>query len=117
MLFYPTLFLGLLYFKVFRVRRQQEQGALTTTLEAVLANTAIVALIGFGFMAEAWYSVLLAAVLFNIMASLMITAVQLGIFVDGKPLFGLSRAYTLMPWLAFLVISGTAGTISINSLG
>jgi hypothetical protein len=53
----------------------------------------------------------------NIMASLMVTAVQLGIFIDGKPLLGLSQLYKAMPLLAVVVISGSVGTVTINYLG
>ena len=53
----------------------------------------------------------------SIMASLIITAVQLGFFVDGKPIFGISKLYTLMPLLALSVIFGSIGTAAINYLG
>lgn len=117
MLFYPTLFLSLLYFKIFRVRRKQEKTLPLTKAEALLTNSVILGLTLFGFMTESWYSMLIALVLMNIMASLMITAVQLGIFIDGKPILGISKLYTFTPLLALSVILGSVGTITINYLG
>ena len=117
MLFYLSLFLGLLYFKIFRVRRAQEKKAVGTTVEAIFANTALAVIVLFGFVSEPWYLLLFAVVGMNIMASLMVTAVQLGIFIDGKPLLGLSQLYKAMPLLAVAVISGSAGTVTINYLG
>lgn len=117
MLFYLTLFLGLLYFKIFRVRRKHEKTAAGTKLEAFFANTALAAIVLFGFVSEPWYLLLIAATGMNIMASLMVTAVQLGIFIDGKPLLGLSQLYKTTPLLAMVVISGSVGTVTINYLG
>jgi hypothetical protein len=117
MLFYLTLFLGLLYFKIFRVRRKHEKTAAGTKLEAFFANTALAVIILFGFVSEPWYLLLIAVLGMNIMASLMVTAVQLGIFIDGKPLLGLSQLYKATPLLALVVISGSAGTVTINYLG
>ncbi|WP_345975072.1 hypothetical protein [Sulfurimonas sp. HSL3-7] len=117
MLFYPTLFLGLLYFKIFRVRRKLEKKAVGTTLEGFFANTALAVIVLFGSLSEPWYLLLTTVVGMNIMASLMVTAVQLGIFIDGKPLLGLSQLYKVMPLLAMVVISGSVGTVTINYLG
>ncbi len=117
MLFYLTLFLGLLYFKVFRVRRKQEKTLFWIKAEGFFTNSAILGLIVFGFMTQTWYIMLIALVLMSIIASLIITAVQLGFFVDGKPIFGISKLYTLMPLLALSVIFGSIGTAAINYLG
>ena len=117
MLLYPTLFLGLLYFKIFRVRRQQEKIALWHNVKGVLTLLATLALIVFGFMTQSWYAVLIAIILSAVIASLMITTVQLGIFIDGKPLFKISAIYRLMPLLALLTISGSLVTITTYYLG
>ncbi len=111
MLFYLTLFLGVFYFKIFRVRRIQEKKVLSARTEAFFANSALLSLVVYGFMTQAWYLVALAAILMNIMVSLMIAAVQLGIFVDGKPLLKLSHAYKAMPFLALSVVAGSLTTI------
>jgi len=111
MVYYLTLLFGVFYFKMFRVRRAQERRTSAMTIEAFFANSALLTVVVYGFMTQTWYLVLLAAALMNIMASLMIAAVQLGIFVDGKPLVKLSQTYKMMPVLALAVVSGTLTTI------
>lgn len=117
MLFYPTLFAGLLYFKVFRVRRQQEKLSFWTKVKGILTLTLALALVIFGFATAPWYTILIAIVVMNIMASLMITTVQLGIFIDGRPLFKISAVYRWMPLLALVVIAGSIATITTSYLG
>lgn len=114
MLFYTTLFLSLLYFKIFRVRRKQETVGFATRMEGFVTNSVIIALVLFGFLTESWYSMLIVLVLLNIMASLMVTAVQLGIFIDGKPILGISRVFALTPVLSLIVILGSASTVIIQ---
>ncbi len=111
MLYYLTLFIGVLYFTIFRVRRKQEKRTAAATAEAFFANGALLSIVVYGFMTQAWYLVVIAAVSINIMASLMIAAIQLGIFVDGKPLMGLSKLYKVMPILALSVVAGSLTTI------
>ena len=117
MLLYLTLFIGLLYFKLFRVRRQQEQLSLWNMLEGTVTLLLLFGVIVFGFMTENWYSMLAGIVISAVIVSLMITTVQLGIFIDGKPLFKLSALYRLMPLLALLSIIGGLWTISQYYLG
>ena len=117
MLLYLTLFIGLLYFKLFRVRRQQEQLSLWNKLEGTVTLLLLFGVIVFGFMIENWYSMLAGVVVSAVIVSLMITTVQLGIFIDGKPLFKLSALYRLMPLLALLSIIGGLWTISQYYLG
>ncbi len=117
MLFYPTLFLSLLYFKIFRVRRQHEKVPFWTHVKGLLTIVFSAALIIVGALDTPWYILLGAVVVMNIMASLMITTVQLGIFIDGRPLFKISAVYRLMPLLALLVITGSAATITTYYLG
>lgn len=117
MLLYLTLFIGLLYFKLFRVRRQQEQLSLWNMLEGTVTLLLLFGVIVFGFMIENWYSMLAGVVVSAVIVSLMITTVQLGIFIDGKPLFKLSALYRLMPLLALLSIIGGLWTISQYYLG
>jgi hypothetical protein len=111
MLFYLTLCLGVLYFAIFRVRRKQEKRTAAARAEAFFANGALLTIVVYGFMTQAWYLVVIAAVLINIMASLILAAIQLGIFVDGKPLIGLSQLYKVMPILALSVAAGSITTI------
>ncbi len=117
MLFYVTLFVAILYFKIFRVRRQQEKLGLWSMIEGTVTIFILLALVIFGFMVQSWYEVLIAIVISAVMASLMITTVQLGIFIDGKPLFKLSAIYRLMPLMALFSIAGTMMTLTQYYLG
>jgi hypothetical protein len=117
LLYTITLFIGLLYFKIFRVRRQQEKLTLLQKIEGLFSIVALFTLIVFGFMTLTWYEVLIAIVLSAVMVSLIITTVQLGIFIDGKPLFKLSALYRFMPMLALLTIIGSVMSITPYYLG
>jgi len=117
MVFYLTLFTGLLYFKLFRVRRQQERLSLWNIFEGTVTLTLLAVVVISGFMTAPWYDVLLGVVISAVIVSLMITTVQLGIFIDGKPLFKLSALYRVMPLLALLSIMGGLWTISQYYLG
>jgi len=67
---------------------------------------AIVSLFVFyhAFLEYEWYIVLAMSILFFIIAALLITVVQLGIFMDGKPLIGMHRVYKSTPYLVILIV-------------
>ncbi len=111
MLFYITLFLGFLYLKIFRVRVGQEKIGAIIVSEGFLSILALISLLAFGFMTLPWYFVLGASLVFFIAAALMVVAVQLGIFVDGKPVLVMSTLYKITPLIAITVVLGTASTI------
>ena len=117
MLLYLVLFIGLLYFKLFRVRRQQERLTLLNRVEGTVTLLFLFVLIIFGFITEPWYIMLLGIIISAVIVSLIITTVQLGIFIDGKPLFKLSALYRFMPVLALLNIGGGLLIISQYYLG
>ena len=117
MLLYLVLFVGLLYFKLFRVRRQQERLTLLNRVEGTVTLLLLFSIIIFGFITETWYTMLLGTIISAVIVSLMITTVQLGIFIDGKPLFKLSALYRWMPVLALLSIGGGLWIISQYYLG
>jgi len=54
-----------------------------------------------------------SSVVFFILSALMVTSVQLGIFVDGKPIISISKIYKLMPILAFCILVLSFGFWSI----
>jgi hypothetical protein len=112
-MFYITLFLGFVYLKIFRVRVGQEKIGVVIAAEGFLTIVAFLGLLIFGFMTLTWYIVLISSLLFFIAAALMVVAVQLGIFVDGKPVLVLSTIYKITPLLALVVIAGTAVTITL----
>ncbi len=103
MLFYFTLFLLFLYFKLARVHKKEER--VHQGIVALHGFVALMALLlyGYGFTHFSLWAVLLVSFLFFIVAALMITAVQVGIFVEGKPLFGMGLLFKLMPFLGIFI--------------
>lgn len=104
MLFYLSLLVSSLYFKIARVHAREEKRSTKINLLHLATGVGITALIIYGVIYATWYYLILFIFLNTIFASLMITAVQLGIFVDGKPMFGLSRVYRFLPLLSLLII-------------
>lgn len=103
-MFYITLFLLFLYFKIARVhKKEQRLKPLDYALHiAVFIAAMILYMYGFTHISFLW--LLVSTIVFFIGAALMVTAVQLGIFVDGKPLLGISKLYKIMPFLAGIIV-------------
>ncbi len=108
MLFYTTLFLLFLYFKIARIYRKEEKSTPFMLLQNIAVMLSALATFSYGFLAVPWYFVLLFSFLFFIVTALMVTVVQLGIFVDGKPQFGISKAYKVLPVLTVVIIALSA---------
>ena len=105
---FVVLLLIFLYFKIARVYNKQE-----TNSNIIYAQHAIVALCAFlvfsyAFNHFAWYSVLIISLISFIVAALAITAVQLGIFIDGKPLFGVGVIFKYIYVLTALIVLSSA---------
>ena len=103
MLFYLALFFAFLYFKIARVYKKEETPNLNMLVQNVVVSVAVAALFIYGFLHETWYVVLLVSFLFFIMASLLVSAVQLGIFIDGKPLLKVSHLYKSSAFLGMFI--------------
>jgi hypothetical protein len=97
------------YFKLARVHKQGEKLTRVMYAQHILVAISAMALYMQGLEQFSWYMVVGISFIFFIVAALMVAAVQLGIFVDGKPLIGISNLYKVMPFLA--------GVIAILSLG
>ncbi|WP_297434534.1 hypothetical protein [Sulfurimonas sp.] len=93
MVFYVTLFLAFLYFKIARVYKKEEKSNANFWVLNSIVALAIAALIVYGFMNETWYIFLIVSYLFFIAASLIVSAVQLGVFIDGKPFVKISHLF------------------------
>ncbi|OHD83492.1 MAG: hypothetical protein A3D90_07195 [Sulfuricurvum sp. RIFCSPHIGHO2_02_FULL_43_9] len=104
MLFYLALFFAFLYFKIARVHRKEEKTSRILLAQHWLVGLAILAILRYGGLYVSWYVFMPLLFVFATMVSLMVTAIQLGIFVDGKPLFGLTQTYKYFPFLGFIVI-------------
>jgi hypothetical protein len=103
-MFYAVLFLAFLYFKIIRVYQKEERVSSADKVQYTVTYAAIASLFTYGFMNEPIYLFVLLSLLFFIIASLIITAVQLGIFVNGRPLLGLTRIYRYLPALSWFLV-------------
>jgi len=108
MLFYPTLFLLFLYFKIARIHKKEEKSTLVMNLQHMLVLLSALSLFGYGFTHQSWYLVILISFVFFIIAALLVTAVQLGVFIDGKPQFGISKVYKFLPALTLSIMALSA---------
>jgi len=108
MLFYLITFLLFLYFKIARVHKRDEKSSSLVTLQHLLVFVGLISTYTYGVIHIQWYMILSTSLLFFIIAALIITSFQLGIFVDGKPLFGMSKVYKLLPLLTLVIISLSA---------
>jgi hypothetical protein len=103
MLFYFSLFLAFVYFKIARVYIKEEKQNINFWVQNIIVAAAIVALLVYGFTHERWYMVLLIGYLFFIAASLLVSAVQLGIFIYGKPFVKISNLYKMQALFGMLI--------------
>ena len=103
MLFYLALFFAFIYFKIARVYKKEEKSNLNMLVQNVIVLAAVIALFVYGFMHHAWYVILIVSYLFFILASLIVSAVQLGVFIDGKPFIKLSHFYKLLAFLGMFI--------------
>jgi hypothetical protein len=93
-----------LYFKIARVHKKEERlNSLVVTQYIVVAISALL-LYNYGLSHYSLWVILPVSFLFFIVAALMVTAVQVGIFVEGKPLFGVGFLFKLMPFLSALIV-------------
>ena len=103
MLYYFTLFLLFVYFKLARVHKKEEKFTTIIYAQHMMVAIAAIALFMNGFSHMGWFVLVGVSFLFFIVAALLVTAVQLGIFVDGKPVLGISKLYKMMPVLALVI--------------
>lgn len=105
MLFYFSSLLFFIYFKIARVHKKEEKLNALVIAQHTLVALSAVGIYFYGFTHISWYIVLLTSVIFYIMAALLVTVVQLGIFIDGKPQFGISAIYKYLPVLTLAIIA------------
>jgi len=107
-MFYIALFLLFVYFKIARVHKKEEKMSPLFIVQHIVIALSGIALFGYGFTHVAWYVVIGLSLVYFIISALIVTAVQLGIFVDGKPQFGISKTYKFMPVLTASIVIFTA---------
>jgi len=103
LLFYFGLLLAFLYFKIARVYKKEEKSNVNMLVQNIIVAVAAVALVAYGLLHGTWYMIILLGFVFFILASLMVSAVQLGIFIDGKPFIKLSHLYRSMAFLGMFI--------------
>ena len=108
MVFYIALFLAFLYFKIARVHRKEERMKNSMRVQHFVVAMAVLSLFIYGARYFEWYAFVPFLFLFATIASLMVTTIQLGIFVDGKPLLGITEVYKKLPLLSALIVTSTA---------
>jgi len=103
MLFFTTLFLLFFYFKLARVHKKEERVDTKTYILHAIVILSTIALYNYGVGHFNFIALVVVSFLFFIVAALLVTAVQVGIFIDGKPLIKMSHLYRAMPILAGLI--------------
>ncbi len=111
MLFYITLFLIFFYFKLVRVHKKEERVDNKTYISYFVVAISAIALYGYAINHYSYLSIVVISFLFFIASALLVTAVQVGIFVDGKPLIKMSNLYKSLPYL-----TGAIAILSITLL-
>jgi len=104
MFYFLLLYVLFFYFKLARVHRKEEVLIPTIGISHLMVMVAAVLLYRYGFTHYSSVLLLVVSFLFFIVAALNVTAVQLGIFKDGKPMLGLTTLYKTMPFLALLLL-------------
>ncbi len=105
MMLYIMLPLIFIYFKIARVHRKEEKLNLFWKIQHTLVFIVAVLTFLYAINHMEWYMLVLVSLLSFIIAGILITAVQLGIFVDGKPLFGMHKVYKNTIYLTLLLCS------------
>ncbi|SFV52810.1 hypothetical protein MNB_SM-7-14 [hydrothermal vent metagenome] len=106
MLYFSALFFSFLYFKIARVYKKEEKVTKAIIIQNSIVGVAILLLLVYGIIYKTWYITLLVAYLFFIVAALIVSAVQVGVFLDGKPFVKISHLHKSMPFLgAFIVLA------------
>ena len=101
---YLMIFLIFLYFKIARVHNKEEKTNLFWKIQNLTVVIVAILTYIYAFNHIAWYLVIIVSFLSFISSAMLITAVQLGIFIDGKPLFGMDKVYKNTIFLVLLLV-------------
>lgn len=94
--------------KIARVHKKEEKLNALIISQHILVVLSAISIYYYGFTNLSLYLVLLTSLVFFILAALLVTVVQLGIFIDGKPQFGISTIYKYLPVLTLVIIALSA---------
>ncbi len=104
MLTFIVLLLIFLYFKIARVHNKQESKSYAIYMQHAIVALSAFFVYQYAFNHYAWYTVFILSFISFIIAGLAITAVQVGIFIEGKPLFGMSFLFKYIYVLTALIV-------------
>ena len=86
------------------MHKKEERLTALVVAQHIIVALSVLLLYRYGFLHCSLWVVILLSFLFFIITALMVTAVQVGIFVEGKPLFGVGLLFRLMPFLTALIV-------------
>jgi len=104
MIYTITLLLIFIYFKIARVHKKEEKLNKLMFAQHIVFLISVLFTLAYSVINIEWYIIIPVVILFSILASFFVTAIQLGIFVDGKPKFGLQKLYKIMPVLTLIIL-------------
>jgi len=104
MIEFVSIFLTFLYFKIARVHKKEEKMDKVILLQHIIVAISAIVMFIILFKNGHIISALIESFISFIAASMMITAVQVGVFVDGKPFIGLSKIYKYLFILTALIV-------------
>jgi len=93
MMIYIMILLIFIYFKIARIHYKEEKLTLLWKIQHIIVASIAILTYIYAFTHISWYIVVVVSFVSFLASAMLITAVQLGIFVDGKPLFGMDKVY------------------------
>jgi len=103
MLTFLTFLLIFIYFKIARVHKKEEGKDKIIYIQHLIVLFLAILFYYTILSSGSYVAVIVDSIISFIAAGLAITAVQVGIFVDGKPFIGLSKIYKFLPILTFAI--------------
>ena len=100
---YLSILLIFIYFKIARVHYKEEELTPLWIVQHVVVLMVSVLIFVYAFEHMSWYVLAGVSFVSFIAAAMLVTAVQLGIFIDGKPLFGMKVVYQNSRYLVLLL--------------
>jgi len=104
MLFFISSLLFFIELKIIRVFRKEEGFIPSIVFQLALILFSATIMYKYAYINFSLLSIILSSILFFIIAEFAVTAVQLGFFKDGKPVFGLTKLYKFIPIFTLLII-------------
>ena len=105
MLFFITSLLFFIELKIIRVFKKEEGFIPSILLQLGLILFSATIFYNYAYINYSLITIIITTIIFFIIAEFAITAVQLGFFKDGKPVFGLTKLYKYIPIFTFTILA------------